>query len=161
MASLEVSATVPLAAPADQVWELCCDTGRFAEWVEGTDEVTRTDGPAKPGSTYDEVNPILGPWKAKTRWTVTEFEPPRRQVHRGEGLPLTGEFHVTTEVTPIGEDACEFTIRLHGTSSGGPIGALFARAMAGQVERDNRRSAENFARLAARELSAPGATAPA
>ena len=42
------------------------DTSRYADWVAGTDAVTRTDGPARQGSTYDEVNPILGPWKAKS-----------------------------------------------------------------------------------------------
>ncbi len=161
MANLEVTATVPVAASPERVWELMCDTSRYAEWVEGTDEVTRTDGTARPGSTYDEVNPILGPWKAKTRWTVTEFQEPRRQVHRGDGLPLTGDFEVITEVTPVGDGASEFTISLRATSAGGPIGALFARAMAPQVERDNRRSAENFTRLAARAPAAAGTTAPA
>ena len=62
MGRIEVSATVPVAAPPERAWELLCDTSRYADWVEGTDEVTRTDGPASPGSTYDEVNPIMGPW---------------------------------------------------------------------------------------------------
>ena len=61
---MEVTAYAVVPAPPDRVWELVCDTSRYAEWVEGTDEVTRTDGPAAPESTYDEVNPILGPWKA-------------------------------------------------------------------------------------------------
>ena len=100
---MEVTAYAVVPAPPDQVWELVCDTSRYAEWVEGTDEVTRTDGPAAPGSTYDEVNPILGPWKAKTHWTVTEFEAPRRMVHRGTGLPLTEEFDVIFELAPEGD----------------------------------------------------------
>ena len=89
MAELRVVASASVSAPPERVWELISDTSRYADWVAGTDEVTRTDGPAREGSTYDEVNPILGPWKARSRWTVTEFDPPRRQVHRGEGLPLT------------------------------------------------------------------------
>ena len=159
MADLEASATVPVPAPAERVWELACDTSRYAEWVDGTDEVTRSDGPARLGSTYDEVNPILGPWKARTRWTVTELDAPRRQVHRGEGVPLSRELSVTFEVAPVGDDSSEFTVTLRGVPSAGPIGAIFARAMAGQVERDNRRSAENFATLAARELAGSGAAA--
>jgi len=74
------------------MWELLCDTSRFAEWVAATAAVTRTDGPASHGSTYAEVNPILGPWKAKTSWTVVEFDPPRRQVHRTEDIPIASEF---------------------------------------------------------------------
>jgi hypothetical protein len=43
---------------------------------------------------------------------------------------------------------------LRGTPSHGPLGALFARFMQGQVDRDNRRTVEAFAELATRELSA-------
>ena len=78
---MEVTGYAVIPAPPDRVWELVSDSSRYHEWVEGTDAVTRTDGPTKPGSTYDEVNPILGPWKAKTHWTVTEYVAPRRQVH--------------------------------------------------------------------------------
>ena len=73
MADLSVSATASVSAPPDRVWELVCDTSRYAEWVAGTDAVTRTDGPAREGTTYDEVNPILGPWKARTRWTKAQY----------------------------------------------------------------------------------------
>ena len=136
-----------MAAPAERAWELLCDTSRYAEWVAGTEEVTRTDGPASAGSTYDEVNPIMGPWKAKTRWTVTEFDPPRRQVHAAEGIPMARSFEVVMEVAPVA-DACEVTLTLRGETSYGPLGAAFVAAQKGQVERDNRKSAENFALLA-------------
>ncbi len=106
---MEVSASGIVPAPPERVWELLCDTSRYAEWVDGTEAVTRTDGPAAPGSTYDEVNPVLGPWKAKSKWTVTEFEAPRRQVHSGTGLPLTSEFLVIFELAPEG-DATGFSL---------------------------------------------------
>jgi len=57
-------------------------------------------------------------------------------------------------------DASEVTMTLRGEPAYGPIGAVFARVMQGQVERDNRRSVEAFAELAARELGASSA-APA
>ena len=38
--------------------------------------------------TYDEVDPILGPWKASTTWHVVEHEPPRRSVHTTRDIPL-------------------------------------------------------------------------
>ena len=40
-----------LGVPTERVWELLCDTSRYAEWVDGTEAVTRTDGPARQGST--------------------------------------------------------------------------------------------------------------
>jgi hypothetical protein len=121
--------------------------------VTGTDAVTRTDGPAREGSTYDEVNPILGPWKASTHWQVVEHQPPRRSRHTTGDIPLSSHFEVVMEVASE-QDVSEVTMTLRGEPSLGPIGALFARFMQGQVDRDNRRSVEAFAELAARELSA-------
>lgn len=148
MARMQVSASGPVAAPAPEVWELLCDTSRYAEWVAGTDEVTRTDGPAREGSTYDEVNPIAGPWKGRSHWTVTSFDVPHRQVHRGEGIaPTVKWLEIEMAVTPVGEDACEVALTLTGESALGPLGALMLTALKGQVERDNRKSVENLAAL--------------
>lgn len=151
MGEVVVGATVTIPAPPERVWELISDTSRYAEWVEGTAEVTRTDGPARQGSTYDEVNPLVGPWKARTRWTVTEYEPPRRQVHRGEGIPLAKEFFVEFELTPAG-GGTEVRQTITGHPAAGPLGTAFFRALRGQTERENRKSMENFAELARREL---------
>jgi hypothetical protein len=129
------------------------DTVRYPEWVTGTDAVTRTDGPAREGSTYDEVNPVLGPWRAKTQWRVVEHDAPRRSVHSTGDIPLSSHFEVVMEVAPEG-DASRVTMTLRGQPALGPVGAVFARLMRGQVDRDNRRSVEAFAELATRELGA-------
>jgi carbon monoxide dehydrogenase subunit G len=155
---IEVSAYAVVPAPPEKVWELVSDSSRYHEWVEGTEAVTRTDGPTRPGSTYDEVNPILGPWKAHTHWTVTEYEAPRRQVHRGTGLPLAAEFDVIFELVPEG-DSTGFSQTLRGKPSMGPLGAAFAALMRGQVDRDNRKSVENLAELARREIGTAGTVA--
>jgi hypothetical protein len=75
MTQIEVTASAVTAGPPAQLWELLCDTSRFPEGVAGTAGVTRSDGPALEGSTYDKINPILRPWRAKTRRTVIEFDP--------------------------------------------------------------------------------------
>jgi carbon monoxide dehydrogenase subunit G len=155
--AIEVTASAIVPAPPDRVFELLCDTARYPEWVTGTDAVTRTDGPARAGSTYDEVNPILGPWKAKTHWRVVDHEPPRRTRHETGDIPLSSRFEVVMEVAPEG-DGSRVGISLRGEPSMGPLGAGFAAMMRGQVDRDNRRSVEAFAELATREL---GAQAPA
>ena len=148
MARMQVTASGPVAAPAAEVWELLCDTSRYADWVVATDEVTRTDGPAREGSTYDEINPIAGPWKGRSHWTVMTFDAPHRQVHRGEGIaPTVKWLEVDMAVTPVGEDACEVTLKLSGESALGPLGALMAKALNGQIERDNHKSVENLAAL--------------
>jgi carbon monoxide dehydrogenase subunit G len=152
--ALEVTASAIVPAPPAEVFELLSDTARYSEWVTGTDAVTRTHGPAAEGSTYDEVNPVLGPWKAKTHWRVVEHEPPRRSRHETGDIPLSSHFQVVMEVAPEG-DASRVTMTLRGEPALGPVGAVFARLMQGQVERDNRRSVRAFAELATRELGAP------
>jgi len=151
---LHVTASAVVPASQQRVFELLCDTARYPEWVTGTIAVTRTDGPAREGSTYDEVNPILGPWKASTTWRVIEHEPPRRSVHTTGDIPLSSRFDVVMEVAPEGE-VSEVTVTLRGEPALGPVGATFARLMQGQVARDNRHSVEAFAELATRELGAP------
>jgi len=151
--ALEVTASAIVPASPDQVFGLISETARYSEWVTGTDAVTRTDGPAREGSTYDEINPILGPWKAKTHWRVVEHEAPRRTRHETGDIPLSSHFQVLIEVDPEG-DGSRVTMTLHGEPSMGPLGATFAALMRGQVDRDNRSSVEAFAELAARELGA-------
>jgi carbon monoxide dehydrogenase subunit G len=155
---LHVTASAVVPAPQERVFELLCDTARYPEWVTGTNAVTRTDGPAREGSTYDEVNPILGPWKASTKWRVVEHDPPRRSVHSTGDIPLSSHFEVVMEVAPEA-GASEVTMTLRGEPALGPIGAVFARLMQGQVDRDNRRTVEAFAELATRELGVTQARA--
>jgi uncharacterized protein YndB with AHSA1/START domain len=85
--SITASATIP--APPERVWAIACDSSRYPEWVENTLRMIRTDGPTRPGATMEELTRIAGPWKAVTRWRVTEFDPPspagarrRRRQHR-------------------------------------------------------------------------------
>jgi hypothetical protein len=156
--ALEAAASAIVPALPDQVFGLICETSRYPEWVTGTDAVTRTDGPAREGSTYDEVNPILGPWKASTSWRVVEHEAPRRTRHETGDIPLSSHFEVVMEVAPEG-DASRVTITLRGEPAYGPIGGVFARLMQGQVDRDNRSSVDAFAELATRELGAHRARA--
>jgi carbon monoxide dehydrogenase subunit G len=159
VAQFEVIATAAVPLPPERAWELLCDTERYPDWVSGTDAVTRTDGPASPGSTYDEVNPVAGPWKASSRWTVTEFDAPRRQVHRGEGIPLAKRFEVVMEVRPV-EGASEVTMALRGEPALGPVGGAFAALQKPRLQRDVARSVERFAERAATAAAAePGGAA--
>ena len=156
---LHVTASAVVPASQERVFELLSDTARYSEWVTGTNAVTRTDGPAREGSTYDEVNPILGPWKANTKWRVVEHLAPRRTVHETDDIPLSSRFEVVMEVAAHGEGASEVTLTLQGETAFGPLGTVFAKLMQGQVDRDNRRSVEAFAELATRELGASAARA--
>lgn len=136
------------------MWEVACDTSRYAEWVESTLQVTRTDGPARLGATYDERTRISGPWKALTHWQVTEFDAPRRQVHAGEGVATAKGMAVIIEVEPSGSNT-QFTLTIRYTPRFGMIGALIDRAIAGKLERAQHRSADAFSALIIREKPEP------
>jgi uncharacterized protein YndB with AHSA1/START domain len=150
MPQIEVTASTVIAAPPEAVWELVSDTSRYAEWVVGTAAVTRTDGPARERSTYDEINPIVGPWRAKTRWTVIEFDPPHRQVHRSEDIPLASEFLVIIELASSGDNS-NVTITLRANPSLGVIGASLLSLLKSRTRKDNERTVRNLA-----EIAAPG-----
>jgi uncharacterized protein YndB with AHSA1/START domain len=148
--AIEVTASVVVAATPAKAWELVSDTSRYAEWVAGTAAVTRIDGPARQGSTYDETNPIMGPWRAKTQWTVVELDALRRQmIHRSEDVPFASEFLVNIDVAPSG-DGSEVTMTLRATRSPGVLGAGVLRLRNSQTRKDNERTVRRFADLAAR-----------
>jgi hypothetical protein len=85
------------------------DTSRYPEWVEGTLRMIHTNGPIRVGATYEELTRIAGPWKSVTRWRVTEWDPPRRQVHQGEGISTSKDTAVIIELSPAGQDT-NFTL---------------------------------------------------
>jgi len=150
-AERRVTGTVAVAAPRERVWELLSDTTRYPEYVEGTIEVTRTDGPARLGSTYDERNRGLGPWKPRTHWRVVEFDAPSRQVHEASGLPMVEGMRFIAELAPAG-DATDVSLSLEYTPKG-PLGAILDPLTKGGIERDHLKSVENFGELARRELA--------
>jgi len=146
--SIIASAIIP--APQERVWQIACDTSRYPEWVESTLRIIHTDGPARAGATMEELTRIAGPWKSVTRWRVTEFDPPRRQVQEGEGVSTARGMAVIIELSPAGQDT-NFTLTVRYTPRFGPIGALIDRAVRGSITHSQQRSAQAFAALVARE----------
>lgn len=84
------------------------------------------DGPTRAGATMEELTRIAGPWKSVTRWRVTEFHPPRRQVHEGQGVSTAKGMAVIIELSPAGQDT-DFTLTVRYTPRFGPVGALIDR----------------------------------
>jgi len=111
-----------------------------------------TDGPTRAGVTMEELTRIAGPWKSVTRWRVTEFDPPRRQVQQGEGVSTAKSMAVIIELSPAGQDT-SFTLTVRYTPRFGPVGVLIDRAVRGSITRSQQRSAQAFAALVARENS--------
>lgn len=79
-----VSASIDIDAPPERIWELMCDPNRYPELADPTERMLHVpDEPMGVGYVYREHGGV-GPFKDDSEWTVTEFEPTRRQVHEGD-----------------------------------------------------------------------------
>jgi hypothetical protein len=156
VARIDVRATEVIQAPVEDVWRIASDTARYPEWIAGTLEVTRTDGPARLGSTYDEINELVGPIHGTSRWTVVEYDPPRRQVHRDTSIPFARYFDAVIETAEVGPGRTRFTLGIRGESRWGPIGAVLVRAIARSLDKANRENAATLRQLVERETRVPG-----
>ena len=75
-----VRAVIHVDAPRDRVWALYDDIPGTPAWVPFSEEILFVSGPAGVGTVYRERT-RLGGIADVGEWTITEHEPPRRQVH--------------------------------------------------------------------------------
>src|SRR5687768_3449497 len=146
--TVTVSRVIP--ASSEQIWEVLDDTSRYAEWVPQTVEVTRNDGEAVVGATYDERNEVFGPIKGNSRWRVVERDPGRYSLHEGEGLPLVTNLSIEFRTEPAGEST-EVTSTLRYDPTLGPVGALIDKAAHGQTVAAQEEALANLERLVTSE----------
>ena len=142
--TVTVSRVIP-AAP-DEIWRVLDDTSRYAEWVPQTLEVTRNDGEAVVGATYDERNTVFGPIKGNSRWRVVERDEGRYSLHEGEGLPLVANVSIEFRTQPAGEST-EVTSTLRYDTTLGPIGAVLDKAAHGQTVAAQEQALANLERI--------------
>ena len=154
--SVIVSRVIP--APSEQVWRVLDDTSRYAEWVPQTLEVTRNDGEAVVGATYDERNRVVGPITGNSRWRVVERDPGRHSLHEGEGLPLVTNVSIEFRTAPAGEST-EVTSTLRYDSTLGPLGALIDKVAHGQTVAAQQKALANLEELVVRERAQAAAAA--
>ena len=79
-----ITVATNIQAPLQKVWDFTNDMQRMPEWVTFADElISVSDGPVGLGTVYRERGGV-GPIKSVSEWSITEFEPPHRQVHIGD-----------------------------------------------------------------------------
>jgi carbon monoxide dehydrogenase subunit G len=147
--SIVVSRVIP--ASQDLVWKVLDDTSRYAEWVPQTLEVTRNDGEAVVGATYDERNKI-GPIKGTSRWRVIERDPGRYSVHEGEGLPLMDNISIELRTQPAGKSTKVTSTTRYDTRLG-PLGTLIDRALHGRTVAAQEKALANLEQLVVSEAA--------
>jgi uncharacterized protein YndB with AHSA1/START domain len=142
--TVTVSRVIP--APQADVWRVLDDTSRYAEWVPQTLEVTRNDGEAVVGATYDERNRLFGPIKGNSRWRVVERDEGRYSLHEGEGLPLVANVSIELRTQAAGEST-EVTSTLRYDTTLGPLGALIDKVAHRQTVAAQQQGLANLERI--------------
>lgn len=137
----EVDASVEIAAPLADVWELYFDPDRWPAWVDGFSAVTSSEGYPETGGVLRWTSTPAGRGAVTER--VLEHEP--RRLHRVACTDpgAEGELEVRFEMVPGGEAGRRTKVSqrvAYRLSSGGPLRAitdrLFIRAqMRSSLER--------------------------
>jgi len=81
----QISESIEIAAPLEDVWRTVMDPRRLGEWVtthRGVDELP--EGELGAGSSFRQRLALAGR-EFEVRWTVTECEPPRWAAWEGRG----------------------------------------------------------------------------
>jgi hypothetical protein len=154
--TINTSATTEVRANPDLAWAVISDTRRYAEWVEGTLEVTGGDAVAHPGAVYTERNLVAGPFTAKATWRVVEVDRARGyQRHETTDVPTCRYVAVETEVVPT-SSGCRVMIRLEAEVTAGVLTPLVAPLLLRTIAASNRATVDNLTAL----LEASATTAP-
>lgn len=97
--AMRVMSSIDIEALPEVIWDLMCQPTLYPEIADPTDRMLHVpDKDMDVGYTYREHGGI-GPFKSDSEWTVTEFEPKRRQVHLGDDGTM--KLHLEIDVEPI------------------------------------------------------------
>ena len=137
MAKLELSRELSLS-PED-AWAHASNLSELGDWLE-MHEGWRGEVPAAltEGATLVGVAGAKG-LRNRVTWTVRKLDPPRLLELTGNGVGGT-KYALKMTVAPIAS-GCAFTVKidLGGRPLFGPIGAVAARAVKGDIERSIQR----------------------
>jgi uncharacterized protein YndB with AHSA1/START domain len=134
-----VTKSLDIPAPAEKVWSVATDLGRYGEW-----NVTHTGFPEGPptgeqGSTFKENITIMG-MPGQAIWTVTEREEPTRTVWSGEG-PMGITLGTKLELAPDGDGT---TVSIEVSFDGGPLSGPLGATVAASAEKGALESLEKL-----------------
>lgn len=130
--------TLVTDAPADELWRVWTDVGRWAEW-DPHEEEARLDGPFEAGATghAKQVGAPGGPF------TLFEVAPGRRFVSGSDSRG--GRIRGTHEITPLGDGRVRLRADFVGT---GLLGLVIKVGWGQRLLADSRRTLEALARRA-------------
>jgi uncharacterized protein YndB with AHSA1/START domain len=140
---IDVDVTRQMSAPPERLWAVAGDLNRLAEWLQFASAVEDVSAPGGEGATYT-VKPQKS-YEPTTHWTISEWDPPSRQVHTSE-MPAVGGVHSLLEIAPAGGGS---TVHVRWTGSPkGLMGRLMASMMQKRITENWERSLQELDRIA-------------
>lgn len=149
----EVTTSIVLPAPPDEVWKVVMDPNRLQDWVTIHRRLDRADR-GDPHEGYEmEQHIALRGVEFKVHWELVECERDRRALWEGRG-PARSRARTEYRLSPDGHGATRFDYRNEFKAPLGALGAVASRAIVGGLpRREASRSLEKLKEL----LSANGA----
>jgi uncharacterized protein YndB with AHSA1/START domain len=142
MAKIELSRTLSISP--EEAWGHVADLSTLGDWLE-MHQGWRGDVPTEL-AVGTQVVGVAGAKGLRNRvtWTVTEFDPPKLVAITGDGVGGT-KYALRMTVASLAE-GCKFTVKidLGGRPLFGPVGAVAARAVKGDIERSIKKFEEIY-----------------
>jgi uncharacterized protein YndB with AHSA1/START domain len=126
-----VTASIRIAAPREDVWEMIMDPDRLRSWVTIHRKLVRADdGPARVGFEMDQQIHLRGV-NLEVHWKLVECEACERAVWQGRGPARS---RARTEYVLRSDDGgTRFDYRNEFRPPLGPVGAIVSRAIVGGI----------------------------
>lgn len=141
-----VTASIEIAAPPAEVWDVVMDPRRLGDWVTIHRGLRHADeGPPRVGYRMDQRLHLRGV-SIEVHWELVACEPGRHAVWEGRG---PAHSRARTEYTLHAVDDCtHFDYSNEFRPPLGPLGALASRALVGGMpEREATRTLERLRQL--------------
>jgi uncharacterized protein YndB with AHSA1/START domain len=138
-----VTASIEIAAPPEQVWNMVMDPSSLSRWVTIHRRLARADsGAPREGFKMDQQIHLRGV-TIEVHWELSECSPARLAVWEGRG-PARSRARTEYRLKRS-EAGTRFDYRNEFHPPLGPIGALVSRALVGGMpDREARRSLEKL-----------------
>lgn len=133
MAKLTAKADVPLAP--EETWDKASNLEDFGTWFL-VHEGWRSELPAQlaKGTEISSVVSVKG-LRNRVKWTIKEYDAPRRLVLKGDGKGGV-KLGLVIDVSEKGDGSeVAFTVELGGAPLFGPIGKGVAKALEGDIDK--------------------------
>jgi carbon monoxide dehydrogenase subunit G len=152
MAKLSVSVDVPL--PPEVAWSHAEDLSRYKDWLT-IHRVWRSKLPdtLEKGTVIESIVSVKG-MANRVKWTIVRFKPPESMTLNGDGKGGV-KIKLIAKVRPADcGSRLSMEIHLGGIALFGPIGAVVAQALRGDIQESLNKFVEIFA--PAKELTDGG-----